>query len=306
MLLTSLQLPFVVAAKFGRSNEGRMLSGVTSLWQQGHWLLAGLVAFCGLVAPLLLLSSIARLALRPGTGEASALRRFARRLEPWAMPDVRLLAILVAFVKLSALVEATPGAGLWCYGATAACMLMALRSLPAEAAPASTGPADLTTAAACGIGALCLLVPAYTLPVMSFTRLGHDHVDTLMASVLKLWHAGLWGIALIVFTASLLVPVLKLLALGVLLVASGRPRLLAPPAADRLQHLVHSIGRWSMLDVFLVAFLCGLVQFGNLARIEARTGVMAFAGAVVLTMFATSALEAGRRPRTDAALPSTS
>ncbi|AOS43638.1 Inner membrane protein YebS [Lacunisphaera limnophila] len=296
LLLVSLQLPFVAAAKFGRTNEGRMFSGIASLWHQGHVLLAALVAFCGLVAPLLLLGSLTWLALRPGGAGGHPLRRFARWLEPWSMPDVRLLAILVAFVKLSALVEAAPAAGLWCYGATAVCTLLALRALPSAPAETNDRPANVPAAAACGLGALCLLVPAYSLPVMSFTRLGHEHADTLLTSVLKLWHGGLWGIALIVFTASLLVPVLKLLALGVLLAAARWPGLLDPAHAGRLQRLVHGIGRWSMLDVFLVAFLCGLVQFGSLARIEARPGVVAFAGAVILTMLATSALESTRRP----------
>jgi paraquat-inducible protein A len=290
LLLTSLRLPFVTAAKFGQDNEGRMLSGVISLWGQGHGLLAALVAFCGLVAPLALLVAVAIVAAFP---RAAALHPFIRGLEPWSMPEVRMLAIIVAFVKLSAVVQATPAAGLWCYGAAAVCSLAATRSLPPHVSPPKPTHAGAArrVAAACGLGAVLLLVPAYALPVMSFTRLGHDHADTLFASVLKLWQGGLWGIALIVFAASLLVPVLKLVALGVLLAADRRSGWMTPDTQARLHRVVHAVGRWSMLDVFLVAFLCGIVHFGSLARFEARPGVLVFAGAVVLTMLATAALE---------------
>jgi paraquat-inducible protein A len=290
LLLTSLTLPFVLAGKFGRDQAGHMFSGFTSLWHQGYWALAALVAFCGFVAPLLQLGLTAWSA-----GRGTPPPRLARWLAPWAMPEVRLLAILVAFVKLSALVEASPAAGLWCYGAAALCLVAATRAQAPDAEPAAAPlgqTSGATLAAACGLGALCLLVPAYLLPVMSLARVGQAHADTIFSGVIKLWHGGLWGLALIVFTASLLVPVLKLLGLGVLLAGLHRPQRFDPATLRRLYHLVHGIGRWSMLDVFLVAFLAGIVNFGELARIEARPGVLAFAGAVILTMLATSALPA--------------
>jgi paraquat-inducible protein A len=145
--------------------------------------------------------------------------------------------------------------------------------------------------AALGLAAAALLVPAYTLPVMSFARIGTQHADTLLASVAKLWHAHLWGIAAVVFIASIVVPLFKLVALAALLAAARRPDAGRRAACERLHAVVHGIGRWSMLDVFLVAFLCGIVDFGELAQIEARAGVLAFAGAVVLTMFATAAYD---------------
>lgn len=295
LLLTAVQLPFINAAKFGQHNEGRLLSGVISLWQQGHGVLAALVTFCGLVAPLVILVATALAVLRPGWAEV---RTLIVRLEPWSMPEVRMLAIIVAFVKLTAVVDAAPAAGLWCYGAAAVCALAAIRSLPPV--PESGPPADprrmRMTAAACGLGAVALLVPAYALPVTSLTMVGHEHADTLFASVRKLWHGGMWGIALIVFTASLLVPVLKLLALGALLAADRRPGWMSPATQTRVHQIVHAVGRWSMLDVFLVAFLCGAVHFDNLARFEARPGLLTFAFAVVLTMFATGALESVHQP----------
>jgi paraquat-inducible protein A len=111
--------------------------------------------------------------------------------------------------------------------------------------------------------------------------------------VLQLWDDDLFALAAIVFTASFLVPLLKLVGLARLLWAARRP------AADRrrtrallrLYGAIDFIGRWSMLDVFLVAFLCGAVRFGALASVQPRPGVAAFAAVVVLTMLATHAFD---------------
>jgi paraquat-inducible protein A len=108
-----------------------------------------------------------------------------------------------------------------------------------------------------------------------------------------LWQDGSWGVAAIVFTASILVPLLKIGGLITLLFAARRPSA-HRRALTRLYAALDIIGRWSMLDVFLVAFLCGAVQFGSLAKVEPRPGAIAFAGAVVLTMLATDAFDPRR------------
>lgn len=153
-------------------------------------------------------------------------------------------------------------------------------------------PASIVRSGALGLAALIALMPAYVLPVMSIELLGQAHADTIFSGVLKLWHEGLWGLALIVFTASLLVPMLKLGGLGLLLAAVRWPGLAPAAALARLHGVVHFIGRWSMLDIFLVAFLCGIVRFQGLATVEARPGAVAFGAAVVLTMLATAAFDA--------------
>jgi paraquat-inducible protein A len=96
---------------------------------------------------------------------------------------------------------------------------------------------------------------------------------------------------LIVFTASLVVPVIKLTAIGFLLSAVRWPGIASARALTRLHGFVNFIGRWSMLDIFLVAFLAGIVRFGRLATVEARPGAIAFAAVVILTMLATSAFD---------------
>jgi len=141
------------------------------------------------------------------------------------------------------------------------------------------------------IAAMVMLVPANLLPVISTNISGQPQDDTIYSGIIRLWQDGLWGIAAIVFVASMLVPFLKLAGLASLLIASHRkPRRLARPLT-RFYVGLDFIGRWSMLDVFLVGFLSGLVQFGSLASIEPRPGIAAFAAAVVLTMLATQSFD---------------
>lgn len=145
-------------------------------------------------------------------------------------------------------------------------------------------------AAALALAAAIMLVPANVLPMLSTSNGGRSRTDTIYSGVVGLWEDGLWPIAAIVFVASIAIPVLKLAGLSWLLFAARRRQ---PPhrarSLTRLYAALDVIGRWSMLDVFLVAFLAGVVRFGALAHVEAEPGIVAFAAAVVLTMLATRA-----------------
>jgi paraquat-inducible protein A len=145
-----------------------------------------------------------------------------------------------------------------------------------------------------------MLVPAYVLPVVTVTQLGSPRTDTIFSGVRALQRDGLWGIALIVFVASFLVPLLKLVSLGVLFRAVHCRATAGRRGLTKLYAFVKFIGRWSMLDVFLVAFLAGAVQFGSLASVRPEPGILAFAAAVVLTVFATETFDSRLLWDTDA------
>ncbi len=152
-------------------------------------------------------------------------------------------------------------------------------------------PRALARSTAFALAGLIMLVPANVLPVVSTNLMGQARTDTIWSSVVALHDDGLWGIALIVFVASMVVPIFKLAGLA-LLVHAVRRRLTAHRRAlTRLYAFVKFIGRWSMLDVFLVAFLTGAVQFGVFASVRPEPGVIAFAAAVVLTIFATESFD---------------
>lgn len=152
-------------------------------------------------------------------------------------------------------------------------------------------PRALARSAAFALAGLIMLVPANVLPVVSTHLMGQARTDTIWSSVVALHDDGLWGIALIVFVASMVVPLLKLAGLGALLHAVHTGSTAHRRALTRLYGFVKFIGRWSMLDVFLVAFLTGAVQFGLMASVRPEPGVIAFAAAVVLTIFATESFD---------------
>ena len=107
----------------------------------------------------------------------------------------------------------------------------------------------------------------------------------------ELFNQGLWPLALIVFIASIVIPILKLIGLTGLLIRAHRGPSNDSKTATKIYAAVNFIGRWSMLDVFLAALLLGLIQFGELATVVPRSGLIAFAAAVVLTVLATEAFD---------------
>lgn len=152
-------------------------------------------------------------------------------------------------------------------------------------------PHALARSAALGLAGLIMLVPANVLPVVSTALMGQARTDTIWSSVVALHEDGLPGIAVIVFVASMVVPLLKLAGLGALIHAVHTRTTSRRRGLTRLYGLIKFIGRWSMLDVFLVAFLAGAVQFGRVASVRPEPGVLAFAAAVVLTILATESFD---------------
>ena len=141
------------------------------------------------------------------------------------------------------------------------------------------------------IAAYALYLPANLLPIMKTRSLFGVQQDTIMSGVVYLWSSGSWVLALVVFIASVAVPLLKMLSLTLLLVSVQRRSSQQPLQRTKLYRFLELIGRWSMLDVYVVTILVALVQVQTLATIRPGAGVVAFAAVVVLSMLATIAFE---------------
>lgn len=144
---------------------------------------------------------------------------------------------------------------------------------------------------ALSLAALILYLPANVYPVLTVIQLGADQPSTILGGVRELIRDGMWPLALLVFFASIAVPVLKLISLGVLLITTqsrSRWRL-----RDRtiIYRVVEGIGRWSMIDVFMISILVALVHFGALVTVDPGPGAIAFAAVVILTMFAAESFD---------------
>jgi paraquat-inducible protein A len=134
--------------------------------------------------------------------------------------------------------------------------------------------------------AAILYIPANVLPVMDTRTLFDDERDTIMSGVLVLLQSGSWPIALLVFVASIVVPLLKILALGVLLYSAWRRSPRRRLQRSELYRMIEFIGRWSMLDIYAISLLATLVQIQSFASIIVGWGAWAFAAVVVLTLLA--------------------
>ena len=141
------------------------------------------------------------------------------------------------------------------------------------------------------ITAAVLYVPANVLPIMHTGSLFGAQSDTILSGIVYLWHAGSWDLAVIVFVASIVVPLAKLIALAFLLVSVQRRSTWQPMQRAKLYRAVEFVGKWSMLDIYVVALLATLVHFQSLATITAGTGAVAFGAVVVITMFAAMAFD---------------
>jgi len=134
--------------------------------------------------------------------------------------------------------------------------------------------------------AAILYIPANVLPVLDTTQLGATTRNTILGGVRTLWDDGDFLIASVIFVASIVVPAAKILGLGSLLLGTTAHSTWAPIARTRLYRVVDTIGRWSMVDIFVGAVLVKLVQFKTVGEVSAGPAALPFAAVVVLTMFA--------------------
>ncbi len=151
----------------------------------------------------------------------------------------------------------------------------------------SRKPDSLSRTTALLIAAAILYIPANVLPVMTTTTLLGSQSDTIISGVVFLWTSGSWPLAVLLFFASITVPLLKLIAMTLLVVTARRRSTWQPMQRLRLYRLVEFVGRWSMMDVYVVTILVALVQLRALATIQPGPGAVAFGAVVVLTMSAT-------------------
>lgn len=141
------------------------------------------------------------------------------------------------------------------------------------------------------LAGLLFLVPANLLPMMIVNSIAGADAGTIMDGVIHFLHEGSYGIAFVIFTASVFVPIFKVSVMLYLLLVirlrwAGRAM-----SALKLYRVIHFVGKWSMLDIFVVALMVGLVRFKELATIVTGPAALAFALAVVMTMLATEVFD---------------
>jgi len=152
-------------------------------------------------------------------------------------------------------------------------------------------PDSLRRTAALVAAGFILYVPANLLPVLSIVRFGRVDDNTILSGVVELIENDLWPLAVIVFAASIVLPLLKLCGLTWMLIATRARSAAWLVPRTRFYRMIDVVGRWSNIDVFMVSILVAILQFGALTSVHAGDGLIAFAAVVLVTMIATESFD---------------
>lgn len=329
--------PFMAFKLEGREQVSTLITGVLEFFDQGLWPLAVLVFAVTIFIPLAkILATLAvlipvRCGLRVrGLGR---LFRIVEIMHPWAMMEVFMLGVLVAYVKLTDLAILEMGPALFAFTALIFVLAAAESSIEPREVWAALGdqglrkmpppekrhhlagchgcglvldlsgqshmecprcgsrmhhrkPDSLNRTWALVITAFVLYIPANVFPVMTVISFGRGQPDTILSGVKELIHAGMWPLALLVFFASITVPMMKLWGLVFLLLSVQRKWTWRLKDRAVLFRIIESVGRWSMIDIFMISILIALVKLDAIATIEPGIGATSFAGVVIITMIA--------------------
>jgi len=147
-------------------------------------------------------------------------------------------------------------------------------------------PDSITRTWALVIAAIVFYIPAMVLPISITTTFAGSQGDTIMSGVIYFIHSGSWHIALVIFVASVLVPILKIMILIYLLISVQLKSTWRPLDSTRLYRIIEFIGKWSMVDIYVITIMAALIKLGGLASFDAGPAAVFFGTMVVITMFA--------------------
>jgi paraquat-inducible protein A len=330
LFIVALQMPFLDVYAVGHSYKANLFTGPKMLEQRGMWEISVVVIITLVVMPVmqffLLISVLLGLRLKHPPAILPRLFGYVERIRPWSMIEVFLLGVFVAYTRLQAI--ALAGVMLCLVAADVALDHEAVwdqlesRGLLKLRAPPETGKrigcdtCKLVLYAPSGwpcprcgqrlrqrkrqsvlrawsllFAATVLYLPANFFPILTVIRFGRGQPSTIIEGVIELVQAQMWPLAALVFLASITVPLLKLVSLTAMLITTHSGTIYKLRGRTRLYRFIESIGRWSMIDVFMITVLVALVHMGFIATVLPGPGAICFASVVVLTMFATASFD---------------
>lgn len=330
----AISLPVLQVDVAGRVRSNTLFSGPEELESQGFGALGAVVLATTVVVPglkiLLMLVVLLGLRLQKPPRFLVALLSCLEWLRPWAMLEVFLLGVLVAYTRLTAIAAVQVQTALYALGVVMVVMAAAdafidqdeiwarfnpdlerddsfgksgillgcqtcrlvTRGREGDRCPRcgarrlTRKPDSIRRTWALLIAAAVCYLPANSLPVMTVVRLGRGAPNTIISGVQELFGLGMWPLALLVFFASFTVPLLKLVGLTWMLIATHLGSAHRLYDRTRLFRVIDAVGRWSMIDVFMLSTLVALVRAGALASVMPGLGAVMFAAVVILTMVA--------------------
>lgn len=306
-MLASVSFEFLSFSANGQSHTIDMLGSIQTLINYDYALLAVLLSAAILLLPLSILLGLLYLLLPVVFGSRPRYARPVLKLVfvllPWTMAEIFLVAVLVSLVKIMSMAEIGIGLSFYAYALFTFCMTGSLLYLdrhqlyllttskapPSHVSQSARSSVQFTWALLAT--SVLLYIPANIFPIMHTNILGDDEPSTILGGVIKLWQMGSYPIAAIIFIASIFVPIAKICTLCWLNYSvqvgfnhKKRERMIC-------YRLTEFVGRWSMIDVFVVAILVSLIQLGNIMSIYPGYAALAFCAVVILTMLAAKSFD---------------
>lgn len=301
-LLASLPFDFLSFAINGREKSIGILGSLWVLVEKDYGLLALVQACAVLILPAFVLLSLLYLLIPHSLGlrpkNADWVVKILFKLLPWTMAEIFLIGVLVSLIKIVAVADVRLGISFYAFLLFTVSMTITLlyvdkhqlKKLFDSDENQDLAPIDPTRSIqatwALLLTSVLLYIPANLLPIMHTTVLGVDETSTILGGVIVLWKMGSYPIAVIIFIASVLVPVAKMVILCWLNYSVQTHQ--AHAISERIfwYRMTEFVGRWSMIDVFVVAVLVSLIQLGNIMNVLPGHAALAFCGVVICTMLA--------------------
>jgi len=304
-LLASLPFNFLSFSTNGLENHFDVINTFFILIENNYHILALIELLTIFAIPSIVLVSVIYLLIPMNKGlypkNGRRILAMVFKLLPWSMVEIFLIGALVSLIKIMSMADIALGLSFYAFTLFALSMTLVVLHIDkrqlyqlladVEKAHPVTHAMSVQKTWALLITAVILYIPANMYPIMSTRLFGQDDPSTIIGGVILLWHLGSYPIAAIIFVASVVVPVAKILVLAWLNYSVQKQ-------SDRLSlervkwyRLAEFVGRWSMIDVFVVIVLASLIQLGPTMSITPGAATLAFSGVVVATMLAAMSFE---------------
>ena len=330
-LIATLPFDFLSFKANGLENKFTLIQSFSFLFSKGYSSLVIIEIFTIFAIPLLILSSLIYLLVclkrQKLPIHARKIMNMMFSLLPWAMVEIFVVGVLVSLIKIMSMADVSVGPSFIALILFALFMTLTIlhidkhqfyqllndiesrseqeiqtekshkhavdNNLPNNKLNehAINPSKSIQQTWALIITAVILYIPANLLPIMTTTVLGQDEPSTIFGGVVLLWHLGSYPIAIVIFIASVAVPIAKFIVLAWLNYSVQKAHNNLTAERIKFYRIAEFIGRWSMVDVFVVIILASLIQLGNTMSIYPGSATLAFSGSVVITMLAAMTFE---------------
>jgi paraquat-inducible protein A len=314
-LILSIPFEFISFNTKGLERHIDIIDSFNILIANDYLILALLQIIAVLVLPLLILFILIALYLPLSRGQCpkhqQLLVHYLFLLLPWSMVEIFLIGTLVSLIKIISMASIGLGPSFYCFILFSITLTAALLHIDKQQLTTNISSVNknhhqckinrstnepysnnhkndysVQYTWALLITSIIVYIPANLLPIMNTRLLGHDDPSTILGGIYILWQLGSYPIAIVIFIASVAVPIAKIIVMCWLNYSVQKQSQTFRLERAKLYRITELVGRWSMVDVFVVIILVSLIQLGNTMSIYPGAAVLAFSGMVILTMLA--------------------